>query len=82
MVTYSTTGGSSGSVDVAGGSTDSFTLNDIDSREAYTIFLIATSNHIPSEAITAQVSPGEAETSRIFLQSFSFLQSQLQDRCW
>ena len=71
IVSYSVTGGSSGSVNVAGGSTDSFTLNGLDSREGYTIFLIATSKHIPSEAITAQVMPGEAETSKNFLQSFS-----------
>ena len=73
MVSYSATGGSSGSVNVAGGSTDSFTLNGLDSREAYTIFLIATSKHIPSEAITAQVSPGEAETSRNFFTIIFFL---------
>ena len=83
MVSYSATGGSSGSVNVTGGSTDSFTLNGLDSREAYTIFLIATSKHIPSEAITAQVIPGKAETSmNFFLQSLFLFQSQLQGRCW
>ena len=82
MVSYLATGGSSGSVNVTGGSTDSLTLNGLDSREAYNIFLIATSKHIPSEAITAQVIPGEAETSINFLQSLSLFQSQLQDRCW
>ena len=66
MVSYLATGGNSGSVNVTGGSTDSFTLNGLDSREGYTIFLIATSKHIPSEAITAQVTPGEAETSMNF----------------
>ncbi|CAI8037918.1 Receptor-type tyrosine-protein phosphatase F, partial [Geodia barretti] len=52
-----TGGGSSGSVNVAGGSTDSFSLTGLDSGETYTISLIGRSRHIPSAAITAQIVP-------------------------
>ena len=56
-----TGGGSSGSVNVAGGSTDSFSLTGLDSGETYTISLVGRSRHIPSAAITAQIVPSEAE---------------------
>ena len=51
----------SGSVNVASGSTDSFSLTGLDSGETYTISLIGKSRHIPSAAITAQIVPSEAE---------------------
>ncbi|CAI8037924.1 Receptor-type tyrosine-protein phosphatase F [Geodia barretti] len=58
-----TGGGSSGSVNVAGGSTDSFSLTGLDSGETYTISLIGRSRHIPSAAITAQIVPRQVFVS-------------------
>ena len=67
-----TGGGSSGSVNVAGGSTDSISLTGIDSGETYTISLIGRSRHIPGAAITAQSVPSEAEIAlNVFPRGFS-----------
>ena len=66
-------GGSSGSVDAAGGSTDSFSLTGLDSGETYTISLIGRSRHIPGAAITAQIVPSEAEIELDVFRRVKFL---------
>ena len=39
------------SVDIDGGSTDEYTLTDLQNGETYTIYIIATSRHFPCETI-------------------------------
>ena len=46
------TGGSSGSVNVSGGSTDNFTLTRLRSGEMYNISIVGTSEHFFSESVT------------------------------
>ena len=45
------TGGSSGSVNVSGGSTDNFTLTRLRSGEMYNISIVGTSEHFFSEGV-------------------------------
>ena len=45
-------GGSSGSVDVSDGSTDNYLLTGLQNGESYTISIVATSQHLPSESVT------------------------------
>ena len=55
-------GGSSGSVDVSGGSTDNHLVNGLQIGAGYTITLVATSQHLPSERITTSIELGECIT--------------------
>ena len=48
-------GGSSGSVDVSDGSTDSYLLTGLQNGESYTISIVATSQHLPSESVVADM---------------------------
>ena len=48
-------GGSSGSVDVSDGSTDNYLLTGLQNGESYTISIVATSQHLPSESIAADM---------------------------
>ena len=45
------TGGSSGSVTVSGGSIDNYLLTGLVMDSSYTISIVATSEHIPSDAV-------------------------------
>ena len=45
------TGGSSGSMDISGGSTDEYTLTGLQSGTTYTISIVATSEHFYSDAL-------------------------------
>ena len=60
--TISYTGGSSGSVDVSGGSTNSYTLTGLIRGEMYDISIVGNSEHISSESVeweTVTLVPGE-----------------------
>ena len=48
-------GGSSGSVDVSDGSTDNYLLTGLHNGGIYTISIVATSQHLPSESIGADM---------------------------
>ena len=48
-------GGSSGSVNVSDGSTDNYLLTGLQNGESYTISIVATSQHLPSESIAADM---------------------------
>ena len=48
-------GGSSGSEDVSDGSTDNYLLTGLWNGESYTISIVATSQHLPSENIPADM---------------------------
>ena len=48
-------GGSSGSEDVSDGSTDNYLLTGLQNGESYTISIVATSQHLPSESIPADM---------------------------
>ena len=48
-------GDSSGSVDVSDGSTDNYLLTSLQNEESYTISIVATSQHLPSESIAADM---------------------------
>ena len=53
MIHYISSGGdSSGSVDVSGGDTNSYTLTGLTNGETYTISIVATSSILPSETAT------------------------------
>ena len=43
---------SSDSMDVSGGSTDNYTLTGLQNGDSYTISIVATSQHLPSESVT------------------------------
>ena len=47
-------GGSSGSVDVSGGSTDNHTLTGLQNGASYTISIVGTSEHLPSIRVNYQ----------------------------
>ena len=55
-------GGSSGSEDVSGGSTDSYLLTNLVMETNYTISIVATSQHLPSDASTRDVTLSEIYT--------------------
>ena len=46
---------SSDSVDVSGGSTDNYLLTGLQNGEKYTISIVATSQHLPSESVTGNI---------------------------
>ena len=48
-------GGSSGSVDVSDGSKDNYLLTGLQNGESYTISIVATSQHLPSESVAADM---------------------------
>ena len=52
-------GGSSGSVNVSGGSTDNHPLTGLQNGASYTISIVGTSEHFPSEEVEVNVSLGK-----------------------
>ena len=56
-------GGSSGSVNVSGGSTDTHQLSDLRSGHNYTISIVGTSEHLPSVLVNYNISLSELYTS-------------------
>ena len=61
VISYTSTADSNGtSITISGGSTNSYTLTGLDGTQLYTIYIVGTSEHIPSEAIAAQVLPSKA----------------------
>ena len=52
-------GGSSGSVDVSGGSTDNHLVTGLQSGAGYNITLVGTSQHLSSEGIEIAIKLGE-----------------------
>ena len=57
IISYSSTADSSNSINISGANTNSYTLTGLDGTLNYTIYIVGTSQHLPSEAITAQISP-------------------------
>ena len=55
-------GGSSGSENVSGGSTDNLLLTNLVMETNYTISIVATSQHLPSDASTQDVTLSEIYT--------------------
>ena len=51
-------GGSSGSVDVSGGSTDNYLLTGLQNGASYTMSIVGTSRHFFSEEVEVDVSLG------------------------
>ena len=56
-ISYS--GGSSGSVDVSDGSTNTHTLTGLVNGASYTISIVGTSQHLPSEEVDVDIGLGE-----------------------
>ena len=52
-------GGSSGSVNVSGGSTNNYTLTGLQNGKSYSMSIVATSQHLPSESVNITVHLGE-----------------------
>ena len=55
---YTNGGGSSGNMSVDGGSTDNYTLTSLTNGETYTISIVATSNTLTSDTVTANMAVG------------------------
>ena len=53
LIHYNSTRGDSSTAIITGGSTQSFTLSNLQSGYNYTIFVVATSGNLPSEMIRA-----------------------------
>ena len=58
-------GGSSGSEDVSDGSTDNYLLTGLQNGDTYTISIVATSRHLPSENVTADMEVNLGEDMRV-----------------
>ena len=58
-------GGSNGSVNVSGGSTDNYLLTGLQNGESYTVSIVATSQHLFSDALTQNVTLSEIYTLSI-----------------
>ena len=56
-ITYS--GGSSGSEDVSDGSTSIHTLTGLENGASYTISIVGTSQHLPSDVVDVDIGLGE-----------------------
>ena len=59
---------SSDSVDVGGGSTDNYLLTGLQNGDSYTISIVATSQHLPSESVTLDMIIGLGEVSTVYYQ--------------
>ena len=53
-------GGSSGSVNVSGGSTDNYLLTDLQNGEKYTVSIVAISQHFFSDDVVQEVTLSES----------------------
>ena len=51
--------GSSGSVDVSDGSTDNYLLTGVENGASYTISIVGTSQHLPSDVVNVDIGLGE-----------------------
>ena len=51
-IDYNSSSNTSSSVDISGGSTDNYTLIGLQNGDIYTISIVATSQHFPSESVT------------------------------
>ena len=58
-ISYS--GGSSGSVDISDGSTDNYLLTGLENGASYTISIVGTSLHLPSDMVDVSMSIGLGE---------------------
>ena len=75
------TGGSD--VDIDGGSTNSYTLTGLTNGQTYTISIVATSEHLFSDATTFEITLSKREIGSYSSSKCNPLfQSQLQGRCW
>ena len=75
-------GGNSGSVDVSGGDTNSYSVTGLQNGQTYTVSIIATSQHLFSDSTTVEVTLSERERSTVCHLKAIFFQSQLQERWW
>ena len=51
-IDYTSSDGSSDSVTASGGSTDNYLLTGLQNGDTYTVSIVATSEHLPSERVT------------------------------
>ena len=63
-----TGGGSSGSVDVSGGDTNSHNLTGLTNGETYTMSIVATSNNLDSDTVTVNMAVGLGKSNSSFSQ--------------
>ena len=55
---YDSSGGPSGNGSIDGGSTNSFTLENLQNGEIYRVSIVATSANLPSQAVTLDMAVG------------------------
>ena len=60
-------GGSSGSVDIIGGSTDNYLLTALQSGFTYVITIVGTSQHVRSNAVTDEILLGNSYVNYVNL---------------
>ena len=58
-------GGNSGSVDVTGGDTNSYSVTGLQNGQTYTVSIIGTSQHLFSDSTTVEVTLSERERSTV-----------------
>ena len=63
-----TGGGSSGSVDVSGGDTNSHNLTGLTNGETYTMSIVATSNNLDGDTVTVNMAVGLGKSNSSFSQ--------------
>ena len=64
---YYSDGDSSSSVDVSGGSRGNYVLTGLQNGDIYTISIVATSQHVPSESVTANTAVSLGEKSLYYV---------------
>ena len=52
-------------MDVSGGSTDNYTLTGLQNGDTYTISIVATSQHLPSESVTLDMDASLGENHNV-----------------
>ena len=67
------TGGSSGSMDISGGSTDEYTLTGLQSVTTYTISIVGTSQDQPSSAVVLELTLSERDKEEEHAHTFTII---------
>ena len=70
-IIYYTNDDNTDSVDIDGGSTDEYTLSDLQNGDTYTISIVATSSDLPSESVLADMTVGLSESNNFIIIIFN-----------
>ena len=70
-IIYYTNDDNTDSVVIDGGSTDVYTLSDLQNGDTYTISIVATSSDLPSESVLADTTVGLSESNNFIIIIFN-----------